>query len=205
MFNLTSAMLFLLAAVALLGSPGPAIAALLAVGRLHGFGTGLRFYLGLQIGLAIAAAASAAGLLSLLTAVPFAMLAMTVAAAVYLISLAWKIAAAPVGGDLAETRRHSSPTLGGGITLGLTNPKAYIAFASLFAAYRLSPDGVVDMRAKWALVVLVMIVIDIAWLWLGAVLGRVRLEPRSERILNACFGLIILATAVLSLVELFRG
>ena len=47
-----------------------------------------------------------------------------------------------------------------------------------------------------------MIIVDIFWLWLGVVLGKMRLEPSSERILNICFGLVILATAVLSLAEL---
>lgn len=57
MVDLVSAGFFVMAALALLCSPGPAIAALLAIGRLHGMVTGLRFYLGLQIGLAVAAAA----------------------------------------------------------------------------------------------------------------------------------------------------
>ena len=68
---------FLASATALLGSPGPGIAALLAVGRVEGWG-GLRFYTGLQLGLAIAFGATAVGLLSLLETVPFAMGAMTV-------------------------------------------------------------------------------------------------------------------------------
>jgi threonine/homoserine/homoserine lactone efflux protein len=55
--------LFVVAAVVLLGSPGPAVAALVAIGRGEGFSRGLRFYAGLQIGLALAAAASATGLL----------------------------------------------------------------------------------------------------------------------------------------------
>ena len=46
---------FLLSAVALLGSPGPGIAALVAVGRADGLQGGLRFYGGMQIGLAAAA------------------------------------------------------------------------------------------------------------------------------------------------------
>ncbi|MBB3311190.1 threonine/homoserine/homoserine lactone efflux protein [Rhizobium sp. BK196] len=202
MIDIVSAGFFVMAALALLGSPGPAIAALLATGRLHGMATGLRFYLGLQIGLAIAAAAAAAGLLSLIEAIPLAMLVMTVAASLYLVWLSWKIASAPVGADLSVARRETSPTLAGGVVLGLTNPKAYIAFASLFAAYRLSQDGALDMQAKWALCVLVMIVVDIFWLWLGVALGKAKLEQSSERALNICFGLVILATAIVSLVEL---
>ncbi|MEM9477426.1 MAG: hypothetical protein AAGA71_19210 [Pseudomonadota bacterium] len=61
---------FLVAATALLGSPGPAIAALLAVGRIDGWSGGIRFYLGLQLGLGTAALITALGLFTLLSAVP---------------------------------------------------------------------------------------------------------------------------------------
>jgi threonine/homoserine/homoserine lactone efflux protein len=60
--------LFVASAAALLGSPGPGIAALLAV-----------------------------GLVSLLAAFPFALRAMTVVSADYLLYLAYQVAAAPVG------------------------------------------------------------------------------------------------------------
>ena len=63
-------------AIALLGSPGPGIAALLAVGRVEGWGA-WRFYAGLQLGLAMAFGATALGLLTLVEAVPFAVNAMT--------------------------------------------------------------------------------------------------------------------------------
>ena len=89
--------LFLTAAIGLLGSPGPAIAALIAVGRVRGFVGGLPYFLGLQFGLAMAAGITAAGLFSLLEAAPSALYAMTIAATVYLIYLAWKIASSPIG------------------------------------------------------------------------------------------------------------
>lgn len=71
--------------------------ALAAVGKVHGGRKGLRFYGGLQLGLAAAAAVSAAGLVSLVTAIPALRIAMTVVAGAYLLYLAWKIATAPVG------------------------------------------------------------------------------------------------------------
>src|ERR1700742_2720583 len=94
---------FLTAAVGLLGSPGPAIAALIAVGRSRGFVGGLPYFAGLQFGLATAAGITAAGWFSLLAAFPSALRVMTIAATAYLIYLAWKIASAPVGAA-AETR-----------------------------------------------------------------------------------------------------
>ena len=126
--------LFLTAAVGLLGSPGPAIAALIAVGRARGLVGGLPYFLGLQLGLATAAGITAAGLFSLLAAFPSALRVMTIAATVYLIYLAYKIASSPVGETAqASSGAHSSPAAG--FLLGMTNPKAYLAFASLLASY----------------------------------------------------------------------
>ena len=88
-------LLFLVAATALLGSPGPAIAALLAVGRVAGWPGGMRFYFGLQIGLASAALLTALGLFSLVSAYPTMLRAMSLVATAYLLFLAWKIASAP--------------------------------------------------------------------------------------------------------------
>src|SRR5690349_15714695 len=56
----TALLLFLLAAIALLGSPGPVIVSLVATGRKSGFAGSLRYFLGIQAGLALAAGLSAA-------------------------------------------------------------------------------------------------------------------------------------------------
>jgi hypothetical protein len=43
-----------------------------------------------------------------------------------------------------------------------------------------------------------MIVVDLIWLWLGAVLGMARLTPMAERTMNMTMGATILLTAVLA-------
>lgn len=197
-FNLAHAGLFVLAAVLLLGSPGPGIAALVAVGKAEGLLRDLRFYGGLQAGLALAAAASAAGLFSLVEALPFAVTAMTAAATLYLLVLAWRIATAPVGTD-AEAPAVAA-TGAGGFLLGIANPKAYIAFASLMASTAIiGSDASADSALKWLLCVLVMIVVDLAWLWLGAAIERAKPRPATERRINLAMGATIAGTALLAL------
>jgi threonine/homoserine/homoserine lactone efflux protein len=189
--------LFMASATALLGSPGPGIAALLAVGRVEGWG-GLRFYAGLQLGLAIAFGATAVGLLSLLEAVPVAMRVMTVVSAGYLIYLAQQIATAPVGATLQSARARSS--LKSGFMLGIANPKAYVAFASLLASQTLvDRDPGVDILIKWFLCVIVAIVVDLAWLFVGVRLRRAKLRPRTERLLNVTLAVTILLAALFTL------
>ena len=191
---------FVVAAIGLLGSPGPAIAALLAVGKVHGFGPGLRFYGGLQVGLATAAALSAAGFVGIVTTFPVLRVAMTIIACGYLLYLAYKIATAPVGND--ETGAQATPSGGfgfAGAVLGITNPKAYVAFAALMAPVTIiAANSAADAVVKWILVVAVMIVVDFAWLLAGLILGRTNLPSRVERLINWSLAtLVVVAGAAL--------
>ena len=184
--DITALFAFAFAAIGLLGSPGPAIAALLAVGKVSGFRSGLQFYGGLQVGLGTAAALSAAGFVGIVTALPALKIAMTVVACVYLLYLAYKIATAPMADEANDT--DNAPTGGfalAGAAVGITNPKAYIAFAALMSPVTLVVEHApADALVKWAVVVLVMIVVDFAWLLAGVALGTSRLPPRAERGLN---------------------
>jgi threonine/homoserine/homoserine lactone efflux protein len=200
-FDLANLALFTVAATVLLGSPGPGIAALISVGRTKGLIGGLRFYGGLQVGLAAAAAISAAGLFSAVQAVPFAARGLAIIATVYLLYLAWKIASAPVGEASDGKASGFAETALGGALLGITNPKAYIAFASLMAAYPIiRRRETLDLGVKWLICVAVMVVVDLAWLWLGVVVGKARMSPRAERTMNLVMGGLILATALLAFV-----
>lgn len=198
-FDATNLVLFTIAAVVLLGSPGPGIAALIAVGRGKGFVGGLKFYGGLQLGLAAAAGISAAGLFSAVQALPFAARGLTIVATVYLLYLAWKIATTPVGEAAGDTASGFAETALGGVLLGVTNPKAYIAFASLMAAYPIIRGREpLDLGIKWLVCVAVMVIVDLAWLWLGVVVGKARMTPQADRTMNLAMGGLILATALLA-------
>lgn len=189
--------LFMASATALLGSPGPGIAALLALGRVEGWGC-LRFYVGLQLGLALAFGATAVGLLTLLEAVPFAMRAMMIASAAYLIFLAYQIAGAPVGSLPRSAQTRSS--LASGFVLGIANPKAYVAFASLLASQTLvEHDRHADALLKWVICVIVAIVVDIVWLYVGVRLRRAALRPQTERVLNFSLAATIVLATLLAL------
>lgn len=191
---------FLTAAVGLLGSPGPAIAALIAVGRARGLVGGLPYFFGLQLGLATAAGTTAAGLFSLVAALPSALRVMTIAATVYLIYLAYKIVSSPVG-EPAQARNGAQSSPVAGFLLGVTNPKAYLAFASLLASYTLIKGSAQqDSFAKWFLLVAVMIVVDIVWLCVGVFLRRLILSANGERVLNVTLGLTVLVAAGLAFV-----
>ncbi|MGR4863526.1 LysE family translocator [Caulobacter sp. LARHSG274] len=198
-FDAANAGLFTLAAVALLGSPGPGIAALISVGRAKGWVGGLRFYGGLQLGLAVAAAISAAGLFSAVQVAPLRPQLM-IAATAYLLWLSWRIASAPVGRTGDDRPSGFTDTAMGGALLGLTNPKAYIAFAALLAAYPIfAARPTTDLGVKWLICIAVMVVVDLAWLALGVAVGKAPLPPHAERAMNLTMGGLILVTALLAL------
>jgi threonine/homoserine/homoserine lactone efflux protein len=190
--------LFVAAATALLGSPGPGIAALLAVGKQQGWSRGLRYYAGLQIGLAVPVVGCALGLVSLLNAYPAISRVMVIAATLYLFSLAYAIATSPVGPDSSGKQQAFSPAAG--LLLGMTNPKAYLACAALLASpLQLSADASANIGLKSALCMLVILVVDILWLWVGVAVGRMTLTPYAERTMNMVMGGTILLATVFSL------
>lgn len=196
--DFTAAGLFLLTAAALLGSPGPGIAALVAIGRERGFAGGLRYFAGLQVGLATTAAASAFGVVAVILLIPGVALALTIASTAYLLWLAWCIARSPVGGIEGA---NAPSGFGAGLLLGLTNPKAYLAFALLFASRAIvaGPAGG-DAAGKWLLIVAVIVAVDLAWLAIGAALRRAPLGPRAERGMNVVLGLAIVVATAMSVV-----
>jgi threonine/homoserine/homoserine lactone efflux protein len=125
---------------------------------------------------------------------------MTIAATAYLIYLAYKIASSPLGETAQQgDGAHASPAAG--FLLGVTNPKAYLAFASLLASYTLIKDGArQDAFTKWLLLVVIMIAVDIAWLYAGVFLRGLMLSPKGERALNVALGLTVLIAAGLAFV-----
>ncbi len=62
-----------------------------------------------------------------------------------------------------------------------------VLFVLLFGAFVAATPGW-DATAKWALCVLVMVVVDLAWLALGVLLGRVRLGAKGQRAMNLAMG-----------------
>ena len=129
---------FLLAAVALAGSPGPATLSLTATGAAFGARRGAAYLAGIVVGMVAVMAIVASGLVGLLLAVPGATPVVTGLAAAYFLYLAWRIATAPPLADDDEQRR--APTFAAGLLLSLVNPKGYAAMAALFSGFVLMHD-----------------------------------------------------------------
>lgn len=193
---------FVLASAALLGSPGPGIAALIVAGRTLGSTGALPFFLTMQAGLALAAALSATGLATAISAIPSVRFALTLASAAYLLWLAWSVATAPLARSLGAEEGSRGITLAGGFTLGAANPKAYLAFASLFGSFAIvaPAHGWQDTGLKLAICIIVAAVVDFVWVLFGVALGRIGLSATAERAMNICSGGAILLALGLTLI-----
>ncbi len=187
---------FVLAAFALAGSPGPANTALAAAGAAFGLRRNLPLAAGIISGVLAVMLATATGLAGLVLALPGVAPVAYVAAVLYMLYLAWKIATAPPLQDNAPTAR--APSLGAGLFIGAGNPKTFAAVAALHSGFLLSPGNApLDVALKLATLLPILVIVNIVWLLLGAALTSCFRDPRMNRMVNIGFAVaLILSLAV---------
>lgn len=192
--------LLLLAALPLMGSPGPATLSLAAVGSAFGVRAGLPFMVGIASGTLVVICIVATGVTGIVLALPGAVPVLVTLGGAYIIWLAWKIATAPPAAERGTGER--APALAGGLLLALANPKAYATFAAVFSGQVVVPDDpLVDAGVKIATLMVAIVVLDIVWLALGSALARVMAEPRLARAINIGFAVLLVLSVAAALVR----
>jgi threonine/homoserine/homoserine lactone efflux protein len=189
---------FIIAALALAGSPGPATLSLAATGAAFGARRGLGYMTGIDVGMAGVIVITASGVVGILLALPGAMPLVTALAGAYFLYLAYRIATAPpLSGNSAE---QSPPPFAAGVILSLVNPKGYAAMAALFSGFILVPERLaLDIAAKFILLAVIIVAVNLAWLTGGAALTRFFREPRTNRIINVTFAVLLMASVAVAL------
>ena len=184
---------FVLAGFALAGSPGPNTLSLAATGAAFGARRGAGYMAGIVIGMLAVMGIVATGVLGLLLTLPGATPIVAVISGAYFVYLAFRIATAPPLSDNAEVRRQ--PSVGAGIFQSLINPKAYAAMAALFSGFVLVRGQLaLDVAVKIGLVTVILVVVNVAWLKAGAALTRFFREPRTNRLINVTFAVLLLVS-----------
>lgn len=188
---------FILAALALTGSPGPNTLSLAAVGAAYGRWRGLRYMAGLNLGMAAVILTVGSGVSGFLFAVPGAAPAVAVIAGSYFLYLAYRIAAAPPLNDAAEP--GSEPRWIAGVFLSLVNPKAYAAMAALFSGFSLvTGSHVVDALLKAAVLMATIIFVNICWLCAGSALASRLRNERASRAINVAFAVLLIVSVLVT-------
>jgi threonine/homoserine/homoserine lactone efflux protein len=188
---------FVLAALALAGSPGPATLSLAATGAAFGASRGVGYMVGINLGMVAVMAITASGVVGILLALPGATPIVTILAAAYFAYLAYRIATAPPLGEGGEQRQ---PSFAGGIFLSLVNPKGYAAMAALFSGFVLVRQHVgLDVAAKIIVLAAIIAAVNIAWLLAGATLTRYFREPGTNRLINVTFAILLVASVIVAM------
>ena len=186
------------AGFALAGSPGPNTMSLAAAGAAYGARRSVGFMIGLALGMLAVMVVVASGVVGMLLTVPGVAPIAAIAAVLYFVYLAWRIATAPPLSDRTEAR--PPPSLLAGLALSLANPKGYAAMLALFSGHIVVKDRLIaDAGLKIAVTMAIILLVNIAWLLVGAGLARHLRSPRASRILNLAFAALLLASALLLL------
>ena len=188
-----------LAALPLMGSPGPATLSTAAVGATYGARRGLPWLAGIVAGTATVLLLIATGVTALVLAVPTLKIAITVAAAAYILYLAWRIATAPPLSKPTEAAK--APAFPGGFLLAVANPKAFAAIGAVYAGHSVVPDDfALDAAVKIAALTLVIVVVNGTWLVFGALIAQVLHDSRKGRIANIVFAVLLVVSVGLALI-----
>jgi threonine/homoserine/homoserine lactone efflux protein len=189
---------FVLAGLALAGSPGPATLSLAAAGAAFGTRRGLGYMTGIVTGMVVVIGVTATGVIGVLLARPGATPVVATLAGAYFVYLAVRIAMAPPLGEGGG--HHRPPSFAGGFFLSLVNPKAYAAMAALFSGFVLVRERLeVDALAKAIVLMGIITAVNMAWLFAGASLTQFFRDPRTNRAINVTFAVLLVASVAFAL------
>lgn len=183
------------AGFALAGSPGPNTMSLAAAGAAYGARRSVGYMAGLALGMLVVMIVVATGVVGMLLAVPGVAPVAAIGAVIYFVYLAWRIATAPPLSG--QTQERSAPSIVAGLALSLTNPKGYVAMLALFSGHVILAGRLLaDAALKVAVTMAIIVLVNIAWLLVGAGLATYLRSPRASRILNLAFAVLLLVSAV---------
>ena len=190
---------FLLTALAIMGSPGPATISLTAAGSAYGVRRSLGYLAGIVGGTMVVLAAVATGITAALLAVPALGIVLLAVSVAYLLWLAYHVATAPPLRERGPGAR--APSIGGGLLLGVANPKAWVAIGAVFASAHLADSPVPDAGAKVVALTAMIVLINASWLALGATLAPLLRDPRRARVVNVTLAAALVLATVFAVVH----
>ena len=184
----------LLTSLAIMGSPGPATISLTATGVAFGVRRSARYLAGIIAGTIVVLVLVAAGVTGALLAVPGVRPLFLGVAAAYILYLAYHIATAPP--LRAADRGAPAPSLGGGVLLGVANPKAWVAIAAVFVSARIATHTLLDSGIKVAALALMVVAINAAWLVAAAWVAPALRDPVRSRRANVGLAAALVVSTV---------
>jgi threonine/homoserine/homoserine lactone efflux protein len=200
--GLSGLLSLLTSAAALMASPGPATLSVAAMAAAYGFRRSLSYVMGINLGTILVLLAMALGASTLLYALPGLALPISIAASLYILYLAYRIATTP---PLTDKTNEPSPGLIPGLLLAMANPKAYLAIGAVYSKAVLIPsDAVADAILKCVILSAAILVIHALWALAGSALTGVLHNRKASRVVNLILAAALVLVVVAEYCELTR-
>ena len=182
-----------LAALPLMGSPGPAAISVAGIGAVFGTRKGLPYLGGIGLGTADVLVIVGSGVTGLILAQPALLHVLTAIAFAYIAYLAWKIGTAPPLGGTGNAA--PAPGFASGFVLAIANPKAFAAIGAVYSGHTVVETALLaDALAKIAALAAVIVIVNGAWLVLGSSISAILSDRRLGRVANVTFALMLIAS-----------
>jgi threonine/homoserine/homoserine lactone efflux protein len=194
--NYDELLAFIMVAVALMGSPGPATLSLAAAGAAFDFKGSRRYLVGLTFSSMLTIVAVAAGIFTAISTIPYAPELLGSIGIIYIVYLAYKIATAPPVGK--QQNISENPKFINGFMLGISNPKLYAAMAALFSGFQIIPQSSVQSTYLQVIICfLILWILNPIWLFMGSALRSMLHEESTSRLVNRSFSVLLIASVIL--------
>ncbi|HDR8937051.1 LysE family translocator [Burkholderia vietnamiensis] len=185
--SVSSLIAFGIALLALAGTPGPSVAALVARVLSNGFRDVLPFLAAMWIGEALWLTLAVAGLSAFARTYEAGLLILKLLGVAYLLFLACKMWSAPADGDTDNLPRGQSPwrMFVAGILVALGNPKIVMFYVALLPTIiDLTHVSVIGWAELVATMLAVLVATDCAWAFVATRARRLLISRRAMKIAN---------------------
>ena len=177
-------------------SPGPVNVVALGSGARHGFAASLAHVTGATAGFCLLLVLAGLGLHEVIAAWPRVTAVVRWAGVVFLLTMAWKLAAD--GGELGTAHAPARPSMLQGAALQWLSPKAWLAALAGMGTY--ASDG--DAAAVWLFAAIYFVVcwLSVAmWAWAGSRLQTHLGTPHRVRFFNRTMaGMLVMSVVYLA-------
>ena len=191
---------FALTALAIVVSPGPDTMLIIRYGLTSGHRTALAAVAGVQMGLVVHTVLAVAGVSLLIASSRLLFNAVALCGAAYLGWLGLQGLRGP-GAFAVDTGTAATPprrAMRDAILCNVLNPKVIVLFLALFPNFVRPEHG--DVWSQLLTLSVTLVVINVAWqvplAWLAKQARRHLVQPRTQRIVSAVTGGVLLAFAV---------
>lgn len=177
-------------------TPGPNNVMLATTGANFGYRGALPVILGIQVGIFVQTMLMCVGLGSVLIAYPMTQQLLRIAGALYLMFLAWKLAAASVAGSSAPR----AVSFAQAVLFQALNPKSWLKAVTMASVFMPSQSNILASALLLSVIgTVVGMPCNTMWALFGVSIRNVLKAPRNQRIFNLVMGAILLLLSVMFL------